>query len=328
MGMKMSEWLAGAKRKVDALDAELIALACFAGDSNEVGGVDGELGLQVDRSWLIAHDVVKITTEMREKADEMVARRAQGEPLAFILGWREFYGRYFEVNREVLIPRPETENLVDLTLELMRGARNDFGDKEPYDGGLRKKGLKEALNGSREQKRDEKAQILEVGTGSGCIAVILAQELPETEVLAVDVSENALEVAGRNNGRYGRKVRMWQSDLLDDVRNWDKMTLIVANLPYVDRNWEWLDQRSLGYEPDLALYAERGGLALYEKLLRQIKERIEDAGREAEEKVQLRYLVAEADPCQHERLEELAAKYGWRMIKREGYGLAFSRDVA
>lgn len=294
--MKISEWLAGAKRKIDALDAELIALSAFAPFIPE----------GADRSWLAAHGDFEVPEVESNAAlatvlagsvvlaaDEMLARRVGGEPLAYIFGFKEFYGRKFEVSPEVLIPRPETETLVELIKELDLPAEPRF---------------------------------LEVGTGSGCIAVTLAAEFPEARVVATDVSEGALRVAKENAVRIlgsvdgsrdeGARVEFCPVDLLEglpeDLAGFD---VLVANLPYVDKDWGWLDRNTLGFEPDLALYAEDEGLALYKKLIMQITRR--GAGF-------AKYVVFEADPCQHEELIRFAELQGWRLLRTEGFGLVWN----
>lgn len=294
--MKISEWLAGAKRKIDALDAELIALSAFAPFIPE----------GADRSWLAAHgdfEVPEVESNAASAtvlagsavmaADEMLARRVGGEPLVYILGFKEFYGREFEVLPEVLIPRPETETLIELIKELNLSAEPRF---------------------------------LEVGTGSGCIAVTLAAEFPEARVVATDVSAGALRVAKENAVRIlgsvggfcdeGARVEFRQGDLLEGLPEdlaW--FDVLVANLPYVDKDWGWLDKNVLGFEPDLALYAEDEGLAVYKKLIIQIKRR--GAGF-------AKYVVFEADPCQHEELIRFAGKQGFSLLKTEGFGLVWN----
>lgn len=342
--MEIDSWLKEAKAQIDGLDAELIALACYA----PVG---------VDRSWLVAHSKMIVTDEQRQKADAMVVQRGRGVPLAYILGEKEFYGRKFLVNPAVLIPRPETESLIELAKGLTRQGVEEFERATVQDFGA---GLAEELGARTTQdrdaslarkKREERLKILEIGTGSGCIAVTLAEELEGAEVTAVDISEAALVVAQQNNARYGGKVTLQQSDLLDGIGMDESFDVVVANLPYVDKQWEWLDAASLAQEPALALYAEKGGLALYEKMFAELHARYdveqrseqrsnrqreqrnkqlgerqnEEPSERRRERQRPRLVIIEADPCQHERLVALAGQYGWRLVKREGYGLAFSR---
>lgn len=274
--MEIRTWLSEAKKQIDALDAELIALEMFA-------------PRRADRSWLVSHDVVKITTETQKVADRMVEKRAKGEPLAYILGKKEFYGRKFGVNESVLIPRPETETLIDLIKALPL-------PKQP--------------------------KFLELGTGSGCIAITLALEYPQAQVLAVDLSEKALETAFVNNVIHEGRVELVQSNLLRDlVLEKEHYDVLVANLPYVDPTWEWLDRQILDFEPKKALYAKgNGGLSLYQRMLKEIRYRCE------EKSFWLDFLVLEADPCQHQRLIEMAKKAGFFHLKTEGFGLLFEDE--
>ena len=272
----IGDWLKIAKKQIAMLDAELIALAVFAPDDS------------TDRSWLVSHDDVEITTEMQKKATVMLERRRRGEPLAYILGKKAFYGRDFLVTADVLIPRPETEILIDLI-----------------------KGL----------KLPKQPSFLEIGTGSGCIAITLALEFPQSYVLATDVSSKALDVAYRNDLAYEGRVEFMQSNLLHDVTaDEGRFDVLVANLPYVDPRWEWLDKDSLDYEPRRALYVEKGGgLALYERLLRELKLRQGRGGFGVD------YVVLEADPCQHLALVKIAERQGLICLRTSGYGLLFER---
>lgn len=274
--MSIEEWLKLAKKRVDVLDAELILLF----------GLKGVLPADVDRSYLFAHPEVVITQSDMEGLERLLKRREQGEPLSYILGYKEFYGRDFRVDERVLIPRPETEDLVDLALEVF--------DKK------------------------KKWRMLEIGTGSGCIATTLALETKvmgvEVEVWATDVSLGALEVAQENARRLEAKVQFLESDLLEKVKKVADFDVLVANLPYVDPEWEWITRKSLDFEPQGALYAAEKGLALYDRFLDQI--------------VQFgapKYLIFEADPCQHEDLVRKTVEKGYVLDKILGFGLRFKR---
>ena len=198
----------------------------------------------------------------------------------------DFYGREFVINSDVLIPRPETEMVVDAVLNLVG---------KPYLAGVKpgKAVLPEDLT------------VLDVGTGSGCIAITLKLELPKATVVATDVSRKALTVARRNAERLGPKIEFRQADLLDGTTA--QPDLVVANLPYVDENWDWIDKKALSKEPSLALYAEDGGLRLIKRLIRQVAEK------------RIKHLVLEADPCQHERIKEYAGKKGLTVNETRGF---------
>ena len=210
------------------------------------------------------------------------AKNGFRSPARFI----DFYGREFVVNPDVLIPRPETELMVDMVLSLAG---------------------KSYLPGVKPGKAvlPEDMTILDVGTGSGCVAVSLKLELPQATVVASDVSEKALAVARENARRLGAGVEFVQADLLDRIVA--QPDIVVANLPYVDENWEWIDKEALGKEPSLALYAEGGGLALIKRLIGQVTER------------GIRHLVLEADPCQHERIAMYAEEKGLMINQTRGF---------
>ncbi len=203
--------------------------------------------------------------------------------------FQDFYGRDFWVTKDTLIPRPETEQLIDAVLNLAG---------KPY------------LPGVKPSKRvlPEAPTILDVGTGSGCIAITLALELPEAKVYASDISKKALKVAQKNAANLGAPISFIIAYLLKKV----KFTpdVIVANLPYVDPDWDWLDKEALSREPALALYTEDHGLAL-------IKELIDTASS--------KYLILEADPCQHAEIISYAQQQSYTLIDTRGFILSFAR---
>ena len=306
--MKIEAWLKAAKGQVSALDAELL-LVWALGEGEVAEGArglgsrtePGEGGLILDRSYLVAHGEEELSAETLVKLRAALERRVQGEPLAYIVGEKEFYGRKFRVDARVLIPRPETETLVDLVRERIHGSVRDLRQFATDSATVsRQSASRQAASAGR---------ILEIGTGSGCLAVTLALELPEAEVVATDVSAEALRVAQENARRLGARVEFRRADLLAGLAG--EFEVLVANLPYVDANWEWLEQRSLDYEPAGALYSEQGGLAHYARLLEQLGA--------AEARVRARWLVLEADPCQQDELARLAAAQGWRLVERRGF---------
>ena len=216
-------------------------------------------------------------------------------PLAYQRGYQDFYGRNFEVNPDVLIPRPETEQIIDEALNLA-GKAYLPGIKAP------------------EKELPEKPLILDIGTGSGAIAITLKLELPEAAVVGLDISPDVLKIARKNAANFSVAVDFGTSDLLKNYQS-KEPELIVANLPYVDKNWEWLDKKALSAEPKLALFAEDNGLALIKKLLQEI------IAHDFHSKILL-----EMDPCQHETLIEFAKKLGYQHQKTTGYIILLSRD--
>lgn len=207
---------------------------------------------------------------------------------------KDFYGRDFYVTKDVLIPRPETEQLIDMVL--------NFAGK-PY------------LPGVKPGKRilPERPVVLDVGTGSGCIAITLALELPEATVYASDISKKALKVAQKNAALLGAPIHLIIAHLLEKVKSGDLPTpdLIVANLPYVDETWDWLDKKALSNEPAIALYAKDHGLALIKELL---------------DTADSKYLILEADPCQHQTIIDYASRQNYTLIDQKGFILGFTKN--
>lgn len=211
-------------------------------------------------------------------------------PKAYKDGRIDFYGRDFFVSPDVLIPRPETESIIDIVKSLA-GKPILPGVKAPAP------------------KIAENAKILDVGTGSGCIAVTIKKELPLTKVTGVDINPSALKVAEKNAEKLGADIELKESNLLSDVES--EYDIIIANLPYVDAGWDWLDKEALSYEPATALYAEDHGLKLIKELINQAKENTI-------------YLILEADPSQHEYIIEYAAKNGFLHSETRGFALLFT----
>lgn len=192
-------------------------------------------------AWLIAHDDDVVAEDALLGFASLVARRAHGEPVAYLVGYREFFGREFEVSPAVLIPRPETELLVDIAIKSIVGA----GDAAPAAAGAGERRV-----GSR---------ILDLGTGSGCIAITLALELPQAQVTAVDASVVALDLARRNAERLGARLRLLQSDWFAAVAG-ECFDLIIANPPYIAAADPHLAAGDLRHEPPTALCSGADGL--------------------------------------------------------------------
>jgi release factor glutamine methyltransferase len=197
-----------------------------------------EDGLGLSRSWLAAHGTDPVTDEVRQQVSQWVQRRRTGEPWAYILGWSLFRDRRFQVSPDTLIPRPETELLVEAALDIGRRLQVD--------------------------------RCVDVGTGSGIIAVSLALET-EWQVAASDLSPGALAVARSNAERLGAVLQFYEGSLLEAVP--EPLGLVVANLPYVDPADRPTLQRELTFEPASALFAPDRGLALSEALLAQTQAR-------------------------------------------------------
>jgi release factor glutamine methyltransferase len=206
-------------------------------------------------AWLEAHREDALSGEQLAGFRAIVARRAAGEPVAYLLGLREFYGRDFAVTPAVLIPRPETELLVDIAREKLAA-----GGTAPAKVGA-----------------DGTVNILDLGTGSGCLAVTLALELPQARVTAVDVSPAALEVARGNAARLGARVAFVASDWFAALSP-ARYDLIVANPPYIAAGDPHLAQGDLRFEPAGALTDHADGLAAIRRIVADAPHRLVPGG--------------------------------------------------
>lgn len=202
--------------------------------------------LQVDHSYLVAHYNTLLTASQQQQYRHLLNRARQREPIPYLIGVAPFYGLDFVVNPAVLIPRPETEQLVELALSWARPRQS--------------------------------LRIVDVGTGSGCIAVTLAVHLPDAQIEATDSSADALAIARQNAQHYAPgRIRFYQGHLLAPLVQ--KPDLIVANLPYVtDKEWTMLDDGVKLYEPVTALKGGADGLDLIRELLRQATTQLNPGG--------------------------------------------------
>jgi release factor glutamine methyltransferase len=230
--------------------------------------------LDKDRAWLLANPESKLPKKVLEELEAQVTARCRRIPLAYIRGHATFYGREFVVNPNVLIPRPETEGLITLIKQHVRGG-----------------------------------QLLDVGTGSGIIAITAALEMPYLAVEACDASPEALKVAIQNAALLGARVRFFTSDLLSQVTG--RYDTIVANLPYVSRSWEVSPETAA--EPAEALFADDDGLALIYKLIAEAPKNLITGG----------HLILEADPRQHQAIQKAALEHGFRYAATDNLGLCF-----
>jgi release factor glutamine methyltransferase len=184
--------------------------------------------LGVDTAWLIAHDTDPLSDPHAAAFESLLTQRLEGVPIAYLVGTREFYGRPFQVSPDILIPRPDTELLVELALARM--------------------------------PPDQAMDVLDLGTGSGCIAITLALERPRARVTAVDRSTAALAIAGRNADILNAHVEFLTSDWFAALAG-RRFDLIVGNPPYIAATDPHLTRGDVRFEPLTALAAGRDGLA-------------------------------------------------------------------
>jgi release factor glutamine methyltransferase len=237
--------------------------------------------LQKPREYVIAHPELKISLLKTWKIKRLFKIRQDNFPLSYITGQKNFFGLDFIVNKNVLIPRPETEIMVETVLEQLKNNNN------------------------------KNTILIDIGTGSGCIPISINKSIitsstisTPTTFYAVDISKKALDIAKQNAKKHNVNINFLQGDLLKPIINklkQNKQIIITANLPYITEK-QFQTEPSIQHEPKEALVADNQGLALYEKLLKQIQQILLTFNFQL-----LTYL--EIDPDQTEKIKKLIKKY-------------------
>jgi release factor glutamine methyltransferase len=212
--------------------------------------------LACDRAYLYAHAERELSADESARYQAALEERARGKPSQYITGHQEFWGLDFLVSPAVLIPRPETEHVIETVLELAR-------------------------HGGQARPLERQPKIVDIGTGSGCIALALAKELPGSEVVAVDISAAALELARANAARLqlDQRVRFVESNLLAGLAPDARFDFVVSNPPYVGSSAPEKVQREVrDFEPRVAVFAGESGLEVYRRLIPQAREHLTPGG--------------------------------------------------
>ncbi len=231
--------------------------------------------LRKNRTYLHAHLDEEIDPRRVDIAEARLSLRLDRVPLAYILGEKEFYGRNFSVSPSVLVPRPESEEMINLLLKLV-----------PRD--------------------DQPRTLIDIGTGSGCLGITAALELPDNwHVVLSDISPKALSVAEKNAKKLDAKVFTQKQSLL--LGQFEKLDCILANLPYVDKSWKNTSPE-LHHEPPEALYAGEGGLKLIRELIQQAPKHMTNQG----------LLFIEADEEQHQTIVAFGNQNGFLHLETSG----------
>jgi release factor glutamine methyltransferase len=231
--------------------------------------------LNRDRSFVIAHADEALNDEEAGAFRSLIARRAVGEPLQYVTGHQEFFKLDFEVTPAVLIPRPETELIVETALELLH--------------------------------TQPKPNFADIGTGSGCIAISMLREMPAACAVATDLSVAALAVAQRNAERHGvaDRLQLLESDCFSTMEAIGSFSLIASNPPYVSHNELKNLQREVNYEPRAALAGGVDGLSVIRRLLLGARPFLRTGG----------YFVFEIGFGQSEAVEQLIDRRVWRLLE-------------
>lgn len=232
-----------------------------------------------DRTWLLAHPETKLSSKSADELNSMLQLRLEHTPMAYILGYSEFFGLKLNVNEHVLVPRPETEALVEFAIKNI----------------------------------DQNTSVIDVGTGSGAIALAIKYNRPDLYVSASDVSNDALTVAKQNFHEYSiSDIETIHSYLMNDISA--TYDCVVSNLPYLTK--QQAGTPNLSKEPKLALEGGgNDGLYLYRKLLKQLTGRLKIYGQ----------AVLECEPKQHKELIEFAKTIGFQSIKSDEYLLVLTK---
>ena len=235
--------------------------------------------LKRDRSWIHTNLNYTIPRSVLGKLDDAITRRTRHEPVAYIIGRQEFYGRVFKVSPDTLTPRPETETMVSMALDAL--------------------------------KTDPELSVADIGTGSGCIAITLALEIPGLRVSGFDISKPALNIAKENATTLSAKVDFHHDDLTKNTEHqWQKNSCIVANLPYVPNDFQI--NLAASHEPEFAIYGGDDGLDYYRKLFGQLQ-------------TNTKLIFTESMPPQHDKLADIANTAGFKFVKSEDFIQQFKR---
>jgi release factor glutamine methyltransferase len=194
--------------------------------------------LQNTRAWILSHPEHKLSPDVLARLDERMKRRMEHEPIAYILGKQEFYGRDFIVNNSVLVPRPESETMIELALKHRHLIKAKYVPR-----------------------------IIDIGSGSGALGITLALEMNTASLDLIDIDKKTLAVAKENAMRCNIKARFYQTDLLTDISG--PYDLVLANLPYVP-DAHTINEAAMT-EPSNAIFGGRDGLDLYRKLFDQLE---------------------------------------------------------
>ena len=232
--------------------------------------------INCSRTFLHAHPERALNIAEIELANRRLKLRLERMPIAYILGHKEFYGRDFIVSPDTLIPRPESEAVIEILAKIIKNLINK-----------------------------QNITLIDVGAGSGCLGITAKLEFPNINVILSDISAPALNVASQNAKKLSADITLTKNDLLEDCKL--NLDIIVANLPYVDHNWERSPETN--FEPSLALFADDNGTALIKKLIVQASKLLKSDG----------HLIIEADPTQHDQIINDADKHSFKTEEVSGY---------
>ncbi len=261
--------------------------------NNDEAALEAQLLLQhvlkVNRAWLIAHEHDELTSAQCANFEVLIQRRIQGEPIAYILGEREFFGLNLKVTPDTLIPRPDTETLVEAALTKI--------PKKPCHSELVSQSFRSS---DSDLRQNDKPKILDLGTGTGAIALAIAKNCPHVQVTAVDFFESALSIAQQNAKNLNiQNVIFLQSDWFGALEH-QQFDVIVSNPPYIEESDAHLSRGDLRFEPKSALTSGADGLDDIRKILAECLVYLKSQG----------WLMLEHGYNQAEKIQNLMATEG------------------
>lgn len=265
--MNIGEFLDQSTKALRDAGIETARLDCLIALEDETGQ---------SRAWILAHPEAVLDGPRLASLNNFITQRINHLPVSYYRGHSQFYGRSFIVNEHVLVPRSETESIIDLlkTIDLPTHTR-----------------------------------IADIGTGSGCIGITAALEIPGVQVSLFDIDESALQVAKQNMAQYSVDARVQRQDLLGDQD--ESFDVILANLPYVPDDYPI--NRAASYEPPIALFSGKDGMDHYRKLWKQIRALTDKPS----------FVLTESLLAQHKTLTKLAHNAGYGLFSSDNYAQVF-----
>lgn len=278
MSNNVHSWLQAAQTQLEQAGIDTARLDCL---------VLLEYATRQGRAHLLAHPEQTLSATESAWLTSAIAKRTQHTPIAYITGNAEFYGRTFLVNKHTLVPRPETEALIDA-----------------------------ALAAAASLPPHQKLRFIDIGTGSGAIATTLKLERPEADVVATDIGQKCLVIAQHTAEHLQASVTWKQGNLLEPVfdLSGEPQTILCCNLPYVPDDYEI--NRAAQAEPKLALFAGPDGLGAYRSLFLQLQQCA----------WQPAYIITESLPQQHTALAEIANTHGLSLVGTQDFIQTFKRS--